>query len=267
MNNLSRRELIRNSLFAAAATSFPFIAQTARGAGEGTTVQPAATSTSATSTPVAIADPSATAGAPFVLPPLPYDYAALEPYIDTETMKVHHDKHHAAYVKKLNEAVTATPSLAGKSVEELIGNLNKVPESVRTAVRNNGGGHANHSLFWLTMAPNQGPRIKNSALTAKLAEIYGSMDKFQEQFAKSATTVFGSGWAWLTLDATRKLKIETLPNQDSPLMSGKKPLFGLDIWEHAYYLKHENRRPEYIDAFWKVINWDFVSDRYDKWMA
>ena len=199
---------------------------------------------------------------PFKLPPLPYATDALEPSIDARTMEIHHDKHHAAYVNNLNKAVAGTPEVAGKSIEDIIKNLNAVPESIRTAARNNGGGHYNHSLFWQMMSKSGGGAPKGDigrAIDAK----FGSYDKFKEEFAKAATTVFGSGWAWLTLDGDA-LRIEQTPNQDSPLTQGRTPLLGIDVWEHAYYLKYQNRRPEYIAAFFNVIDWDFVNSRYTK---
>lgn len=206
---------------------------------------------------------------PFTLPPLGYDYDALEPFIDDETMHLHHDKHHAAYVANLNKAVAGHPNLQKKSVDDLIRNLDAIPEDVRTAVRNNGGGHANHSLFWLTLAKNEGGRPKHELGTA-IGKSFGSYEKFQEAFTKAGTSVFGSGWAWLSLVKSKDhviekdLVIETTPNQDSPITKGHVPLLGMDVWEHAYYLKYQNRRPEYIAAFFNVINWDFVTEQYLK---
>ncbi|MGN7456633.1 superoxide dismutase [Paenibacillus pasadenensis] len=196
------------------------------------------------------------------LPALPYANDALEPHIDAQTMEIHHDRHHNTYVTNLNAALESAPELASKSVEDLIADLNSVPESIRTAVRNNGGGHANHSLFWTTIAPNAG-----GAPTGKLAEAIeselGGFAKFQEDFAKAATTRFGSGWAFLAADKAGKLKVYSLPNQDSPIMEGETPLLGLDVWEHAYYLKYQNKRPDYIKAFWNVVNWEEVGKRYE----
>ena len=196
------------------------------------------------------------------LPPLPYAHDALEPHIDKTTMEIHHGKHHQAYINNLNAALEKHPDLAAKSVEDLIKNLSAVPEDIRTAVRNNGGGHANHSLFWTLMAPNAG-----GAPTGKAAEAitgaFGSFDTFKEQFAKAATTRFGSGWAWL-VSSSGKLAIESTANQDSPLMEGKKPLFGIDVWEHAYYLKYQNRRPDYLAAWWNVVNWKVAEDRFNR---
>ena len=196
------------------------------------------------------------------VPPLPYPYNALEPYIDEQTMQIHHDKHHAAYVTNLNNALAQAPELEGKSIEELIKDLDSVPESIRTAVRNNGGGHANHTMFWEIMGPNAGGQ-PSGALANAINDAFGSFDGFKEQFAKAATTRFGSGWAWLISNGG-KLEITSTPNQDSPLMEGKTPLLGLDVWEHAYYLKYQNRRPEYITAWWNAVNWDAVSQRFGK---
>ncbi|OXM14038.1 superoxide dismutase [Paenibacillus herberti] len=196
------------------------------------------------------------------LPALPYANNALEPHIDALTMEIHHDRHHNTYVTNLNAALESAPELASKSLEDLISDLNSVPESIRTAVRNNGGGHANHSLFWTTIGPNAG-----GAPTGKLAEAIeselGGFAKFQEDFAKAATTRFGSGWAFLAADKEGKLKVYSLPNQDSPIFEGETPLLGLDVWEHAYYLNYQNKRPDYIKAFWNVVNWDEVSKRYE----
>ncbi|MEW9107758.1 superoxide dismutase [Cytobacillus gottheilii] len=196
----------------------------------------------------------------FELPQLPYAYDALEPHIDKETMNIHHTKHHNTYVTNLNNALEGNEELLSKSVEEVISNLDAVPESARTAVRNNGGGHANHSLFWQVIAPNAGGEPTGEladAITGK----FGSFDAFKEEFAKAATTRFGSGWAWLAVN-NGELEVTSTPNQDSPLMEGKTPVLGLDVWEHAYYLNYQNRRPEYINSFWNVVNWDEVSKRY-----
>ena len=194
------------------------------------------------------------------VPPLPYDYAALEPHIDEQTMRIHHDKHHAAYVTNLNAALEKAPNLQQKSVDDLIRGISSVPEEIRTAVRNNGGGHVNHTMFWQVMAPGKGGPATGAAGDA-IKSSFGSFDSFKEQFAKAATTRFGSGWAWL-LDVGGKLVIESTANQDSPLMEGKKPILGLDVWEHAYYLKYQNRRPDYITAWWNVVNWDEVNKRF-----
>ena len=192
------------------------------------------------------------------LPPLPYAPDALEPSIDAQTMQIHHGKHHQAYINNLNAALEAHPDLQAKSVEDLIKDLNALPEAIRTAVRNNGGGHANHSLFWTLMAPNAGGAPTGKAADA-ITGAFGSFDTFKEQFAKAATTRFGSGWAWL-VSSSGKLAIESTANQDSPIMEGKKPILGLDVWEHAYYLKYQNRRPDYIAAFWNVVNWAKVNE-------
>jgi Fe-Mn family superoxide dismutase len=200
---------------------------------------------------------------PFTLPKLPYAFDALEPYIDAKTMEIHHDKHHAAYVANLNKAVAGQNAIASKSVEDLVRDLNSVPEAIRTAVRNNGGGHANHSLFWTTLKKGENGKPKGP-LAQAIDKKFSNYDGFKEQFTKAATTVFGSGWAWLNVDKSGDLIVESLPNQDSPLSQGKTPILGLDVWEHAYYLKYQNRRPEYIAAFFNVIDWDAVADRYQK---
>ncbi|TDL77198.1 superoxide dismutase [Neobacillus sp. YX16] len=196
----------------------------------------------------------------FELPQLPYAYDALEPHIDKETMNIHHTKHHNTYVTNLNNALQGNEELLSKSVEEVVANLDAVPEAVRTAVRNNGGGHANHALFWQILSPNGG-----GAPTGELADAinnkFGSLESFKEEFAKAATTRFGSGWAWLSV-SNGELEVSSTPNQDSPLMEGKTPILGLDVWEHAYYLNYQNRRPDYISSFWNVVNWDEVSKRY-----
>ncbi|NGQ97395.1 superoxide dismutase [Brevibacillus sp. SYP-B805] len=195
------------------------------------------------------------------LPALPYAHNALEPHIDAQTMEIHHGRHHATYVNNLNAALEGHPELQQKSIEELIGNLDAVPESIRTAVRNNGGGHANHSLFWEILSPNGGG-APTGALADAINEAFGSFDNFKAEFTKAATGRFGSGWAWLIVDGG-KLAITSTPNQDSPLMEGKTPILGLDVWEHAYYLKYQNKRPDYIAAFWNVVNWDEVSKRFE----
>ncbi|MCY9401532.1 superoxide dismutase SodA [Bacillus haynesii] len=198
----------------------------------------------------------------YKLPELPYAYDALEPHIDKETMNIHHTKHHNTYVTKLNDAVAGKQDLETKSVEELVANLDTVPENIRTAVRNNGGGHANHSLFWKLLSPNGG-----GAPTGELAEAinskFGSFDQFKEDFAAAAAGRFGSGWAWLVVN-NGELEITSTPNQDSPLSEGKTPILGLDVWEHAYYLNYQNRRPDYIKAFWNVVNWDEVARLYSE---
>lgn len=213
--------------------------------------------------PLAAPDPAASPAGPFVLPALPYAYDALEPYIDAETMRIHHDKHHAAYVANLNKAVAGYPELQKKSVEQLIGNLAAVPEDIRTAVRNNGGGHYNHSLFWKMMR-NGGGGAPPSRLADALAKQFGSVDAFQEKFANAGVGQFGSGWAWLTATPGGELAIEPLPNQDSPLSSGRAPLLGIDVWEHAYYLKYQHKRADYIAAWFHVVNWDDAHSRYQQ---
>lgn len=196
----------------------------------------------------------------FKLPPLGYDYDALEPFIDAETMKIHHDKHHAAYVAKLNEAIAKAPGLEKKSIEEILTQLTKAPKEVQTAIQNHGGGHANHSLFWQSLKKDE-KGAPTGELAKAIEKTFGGLDKFKELFSAAGMGVFGSGWAWLTL-REKKLVIETAPNQDSPYLSGALPVLGLDVWEHAYYLKYQNRRAEYVKAFNSVINWDFVSARY-----
>ncbi len=198
----------------------------------------------------------------FSLPPLPYDYTALEPHIDEQTMRIHHDKHHATYVTNVNAALENQPELQGKSIEELLRDINSVPENIRTAVRNNGGGHANHTLFWEIMGPNGGGQ-PTGELAAAIDQAFGSFEAFKEQFAKAATTRFGSGWAWLLADGGR-LEITSTQNQDNPIMEGRTPILGLDVWEHAYYLKYQNRRPDYLAAWWNVVNWEEVSKRFEQ---
>ncbi|MDT2573742.1 superoxide dismutase [Enterococcus raffinosus] len=194
----------------------------------------------------------------YTLPDLPYGYDALEPYIDVETMHLHHDKHHNTYVTNLNAAIEKYPELGEQSIEELVTNLNEVPEDIRTAVRNNGGGHANHSFFWKIMAPNAGGE-PTGAIKEAIDQAFGSFEKMKEEFKTAATGRFGSGWAWLVLN-NGKLEITSTANQDSPLTDGKTPIIGLDVWEHAYYLKYKNVRPDYIAAFWDVINWDQANE-------
>lgn len=196
----------------------------------------------------------------FELPQLPYAYDALEPHIDKETMNIHHTKHHNTYVTNLNNALEGNEELLSKTVEEVISNLDAVPEAARTAVRNNGGGHANHTLFWQVISPNGGGE-PTGELADAISSKFGSLESFKEEFAKAATTRFGSGWAWLSV-SNGELEVSSTPNQDSPLMEGKTPILGLDVWEHAYYLNYQNRRPEYINSFWNVVNWDEVAKRY-----
>jgi superoxide dismutase, Fe-Mn family len=197
----------------------------------------------------------------YELPQLPYAANALEPHIDEQTMNIHHDKHHNTYVTKLNAALEGHSDLASKSVDELISDLDALPESVRTAVRNNGGGHANHTFFWELLTPG-GSTAPTGELADKITEEFGSFDKFKEEFANAAANRFGSGWAWLIVDGG-KLAITSTPNQDTPVMEGKSPVIGLDVWEHAYYLNYQNRRPDYINAFWNVVNWDVAAKNYE----
>jgi Fe-Mn family superoxide dismutase len=205
--------------------------------------------------------PAAAATGPFTLPPLPYAYDALEPHIDALTMQIHHDKHHAAYVANLNKAVAGFPELGKKPVEDLVRDLNAVPDKIRTAVRNQGGGHYNHTLFWQMMKKGGGGQPSGELLKG-VERRFGSFTVFKDELTKAALGQFGSGWAWLVLDANRQLGIEPAPNQDSPISQNKQPLLGVDVWEHAYYLKYQNRRPEYVAAFFQVVDWDFVSERY-----
>jgi Fe-Mn family superoxide dismutase len=193
------------------------------------------------------------------LPSLPYDVAALEPQIDAQTMQIHHGKHHAAYVNNLNAALDKHPALQAKSAEDLIKNLSAVPDDIRTAVRNNGGGHVNHSMFWQIMGPGKGG-APTGAIAEAITAAFGSFDAFKDQMNKAGGARFGSGWAWL-VEAGGKLAVESTPNQDNPLMDGKRPILGIDVWEHAYYLKYQNRRPDYLAAWWNVINWDEVNKR------
>jgi len=238
---MTRREAIQKTLFATAALS-------------------AGTITAQTQ-PGMMPPPAAGASAgPFKLPPLPYAFDALEPHIDAQTMQIHHDKHHAAYVANLNKAVAGHSDLEGKSVEELVRDLEKLPADIRTAVRNNGGGHLNHSAFWLMMKKNGVGQPKGELAEAMQRDL-GGFDRFKAAFSDAAMKVFGSGWAWLSLDG-KTLKIESTPNQDSVLTAGRVPLLGIDVWEHAYYLKYQNRRPEYIAAFFNVIDWDNVAGKY-----
>jgi Fe-Mn family superoxide dismutase len=200
----------------------------------------------------------------FTLPQLPYAPDALEPYIDKTTMEIHHGKHHGAYVTNLNKALESAPDLSSKTLEELLANnCAIVPESIRTAVRNNGGGHVNHAMFWTILNPAGGPTAPTGALASAINSTFGSFDQFKEKFNAAATSRFGSGWAWL-LKSGGTLEITSTANQDSPLMEGKTPVMGLDVWEHAYYLKYQNRRPEYIAAWWNVVNWPEVEKRFGK---
>jgi Fe-Mn family superoxide dismutase len=199
----------------------------------------------------------------FELPPLPYDYNALEPHIDTQTMQIHHDKHHQAYVTNLNNALQGQDQLASMSVDDLLRNINQVPDSIRTAVRNNAGGHSNHTMFWNIMKPNGGGQPTGD-LASAIQQVFGSFDAFKAALNDAGTKRFGSGWAWLVLDSSGKLQVISTANQDSPLMDGLYPVMGNDVWEHAYYLKYQNRRPEYLNAWWNVVNWDEVARRYEQ---
>ncbi len=199
----------------------------------------------------------------FTLPALKFSFDALEPVIDARTMQIHHDGHHAAYVNNLNKALESVPEFYSRSIEDILRNINTVPESIRTAVRNNGGGHANHSMFWEILNPG-GARAPSGSLLAEIERTFGSLDGFMDKFSSAAATRFGSGWAWLVVDNDKRLQIYSTPNQDSPLMDGHTPILGLDVWEHAYYLTYQNRRPEYIKAFWGLVNWSYVEQQYQK---
>lgn len=235
---MTRREALKKTALLAAATALPGLLRN----------------------PAVAADAAPTG--PFTLPPLPYAFDALEPHIDAQTMQIHHDKHHQTYVNNLNKAVAGNPDLARKTVEKLICDLASVPESIRKAVQNSGGGHANHTFFWQCLKKNDGGK-PSGELAKAIEKKWNSFDGFKAEFTKAATTQFGSGWAWLSLDG-KELVIEQTPNQDSPLSQGRIPLLTIDVWEHAYYLKYQNRRPDYVAAFYNVIYWDFVSARYAK---
>ncbi|HKQ32303.1 MAG TPA: superoxide dismutase [Thermodesulfobacteriota bacterium] len=200
---------------------------------------------------------------PYQLPKLPYGYDALEPHIDARTMEIHYTKHHQTYINNVNAALEKYPALAEKSVEDLISDLSAIPEDIRTVVRNNGGGHANHSLFWTIMGPKAGGEPKGELADA-IQSVYGGFDGFKDQFSKAATGRFGSGWAWLSVDGGGKLILSSTANQDSPLSEGLTPILGLDVWEHAYYLNYQNRRPDYIAAWWNVVNWKQVASNYSR---
>ena len=201
----------------------------------------------------------------YELPKLPYAYDALEPYLDAKTMEIHHTKHHQTYVNKLNEALEKHPEIADRPLEELLVNLDTVPEDIRIAVRNHGGGHANHSFFWTIMGPAMGgastAMMPQGRMGEVIAKTFGDFAKFKDEFSKTAAGVFGSGWAWLVIDPSGALKITATANQDSPLMKGERPVLGLDVWEHAYYLKYQNKRPDYIEAWWHVVDWERVNER------
>ena len=246
--NVSRRDALKTLGLAAAASLLP---RTSFGADDTPAKMPV----------VMAPAPPATAMSPFALPALPYAYDALEPSLDAATMQLHHDKHHAAYVANLNKAAATHPELGKSSVEDLLRKLDGVPADVRTAVRNHGGGHANHSLLW-TSLKKDGARAPLGELSSAIDSTFGSFSAFGEKLNAAAMSVFGSGWAWLTFDAKSGLAIETSPNQDSPLTAGRVPLLGIDVWEHAYYLKYQNRRVEYVAAFAKVVDWDTISARY-----
>ncbi|MEP6689698.1 MAG: superoxide dismutase [Gemmatimonadaceae bacterium] len=199
----------------------------------------------------------------FTLPPLPYDFGALEPHIDAKTMEIHHGKHHQAYVNNLNAAIEKAPELADKSLDQLMRDINSIPEAVRAAVRNNGGGHWNHSMFWQIMAPNAGGE-PGGALADKIGATFGDFAKLKEQLNAAGVSRFGSGWSWLIADGQGGLSIASTPNQDNPLMDGKTVILGVDVWEHAYYLKYQNRRPDYLAAWWNTVNWPEVTRRYEE---
>lgn len=201
----------------------------------------------------------------YELPKLPYAYDALEPYIDARTMEIHYTKHHQTYINKLNEALDKHPEIADRPLDELLADVDAVPEDIRTAVRNHGGGHSNHSFFWTIMgAPGVGVgKEPEGKIADEIVATFGDVAKFKDEFTKAAGGVFGSGWAWLVIDADGKLAITSTPNQDSPLMEHQKPLLGLDVWEHAYYLKYQNKRPDYIDAWWNVVNWSAVNEKFE----
>ncbi|MBV9298212.1 MAG: superoxide dismutase [Verrucomicrobia bacterium] len=198
----------------------------------------------------------------YELPPLPYPFDALEPHIDAKTMEIHHDKHHQTYITNANNALKDHPDLAAKPVEELIANLSVVPEGIRSVVRNNAGGHANHSFFWKILGPHAGG-TPSGKLAEAIDSTFGGFEQFKEKLQAAGAARFGSGWAWLVVNKTGKLEIVSTPNQDSPIMDGSKPVVGVDVWEHAYYLKYQNRRPDYLKAVWSVVNWEAVAKNYD----
>ncbi len=194
---------------------------------------------------------------------LGYKFDALEPYIDARTMEIHHDKHHATYVTNLNKALESAPDLQGRKIEDILKDINQVPEAIRTAVRNNGGGHYNHSLFWEWLSPG-GSKMPSGQIAKQIDTVFGGFDTFMEKFTQAGLTRFGSGWAWLVVDNKKKLQIYSTANQDSPLMEGHSPILGVDVWEHAYYLNYQNRRADYLKAFWNVVNWDIVEKMYSE---
>jgi Fe-Mn family superoxide dismutase len=199
----------------------------------------------------------------YELPPLPYDFSALEPHIDAQTMQIHHDKHHAAYVNNLNAALDKHSGLSDRRLEDIIKELTDVPEDIRTAVRNNGGGHINHSMFWKIMGPNGGGE-PNGPIASAINETFGSFEEFKTQFNDAGVKRFGSGWVWLIKSKAGRLEITSTPNQDNPMMEGHYPILGNDVWEHAYYLKYQNRRPDYLGAWWNVVNWDEINKRFQQ---
>jgi Fe-Mn family superoxide dismutase len=199
---------------------------------------------------------------PFTLPPLPYDYSVLEPHIDTQTMQIHHDKHHAAYVNNLNAALESHANLQNQSIEDILRNIKEVPEAVRQAVINNGGGHANHTMFWEIMGPNGGE--PTGALADAINQAFGDFASFKAKINDAGVKRFGSGWSWLVSDGAGKLQVISTANQDSPYMQGLTPILGVDVWEHAYYLKYQNRRPDYLNAWWNVVNWEAVAKRFGR---
>ncbi len=199
----------------------------------------------------------------FELPPLPYDYTALEPYIDEQTMRLHHDKHHQTYVTNLNNALQGQSQFENLGIEDLMRRINEVPENIRTAVRNNGGGHVNHSMFWQIMKPNGGGE-PTGALAQAITQTFGSFDQFKAAFNDAGTKRFGSGWVWLVMNSSGNLQVISTANQDSPFMDGLYPVMGNDVWEHAYYLKYQNRRADYLNAWWNVVNWDEIARRYER---
>ena len=199
----------------------------------------------------------------FTLPPLPYAYDALSEYIDAETMTLHHDKHHASYVENLNEAIALHPELGGMTIEELLSNLDEIPEDIQTTVRNNGGGHANHTMFWSIMTPDSSGE-PTGAIAEAIDDTFGDFETFQQEFNDAGKNQFGSGWAWLILDSDGNLAVTNTANQDSPISDGSYPIMGNDVWEHAYYLKYQNKRADYLDAWWNVVNWDEVNQRFER---
>jgi len=250
---MTRREALKTTVLATAAVAAGLPAAKAQQA------EPAMT---LLATPAATAAPAG----PFTVPPLPYAFDALEPHIDAQTMQIHHDRHHATYVTNLNKAVAGHADLEKKSVEELVAHVSALPEALRIAVQNNGGGHYNHSLFWQMMKKGGGGEPKGE-LAAAIDKTFKNFDTFKAAFTTAATGRFGSGWAWLVLGADKQLAIESSANQDSPLSAGKGVVLGIDVWEHAYYLKYQNKRPDYIAAWFNVVNWDFATERYQKLTA